>query len=111
MIFANSASQGNSMIAPLSRRDLLASVTAAALAPAFIAPSSAKTPLESTTIQGTEAAKLNALMDTFFEENLEENPESATLLGLDKDANAALKRRLRDESIAGIERAKALNAS
>jgi len=34
-----------------------------------------------------------------------------TLLGLDKGANAGLKRHLRDESLAAIERVKALNAS
>jgi uncharacterized protein (DUF885 family) len=57
-----------------------------------------------------EAAKLNGLMDTFFQENLQQNPESATLLGLDKGSNANLKARLRDESAAGIAAAKALNA-
>jgi len=86
----------------LSRRELLSSAASTALActvlPAFAA--------------GTDsAAPLGALMDTFFQENLNENPESATLLGFDKGANAALKSRLRDETLAGAAHAKALNAS
>ena len=87
----------------LSRRELLSSAASTALVyaalPAFAAePQSA-------------AAELNALMDTFFQENLNESPESATLLGFDKGANAALKSKLRDESRAGVASAKALNAS
>ena len=86
----------------LSRRELLSSAASAALAysvlPAFAAGSDS-------------AARLNALMDTFFQENLNESPESATLLGFDKGANAGLKSKLRDESLAGTAHAKALNAS
>jgi uncharacterized protein (DUF885 family) len=94
------------MTAPLSRRDLLVSSAAAAtVLPAFMVPAFAGAPAQN------EAAKLNTLMDIFFQENLNETPESATLLGLDKGANAGLKARLRDESMAGIERAKTLNAS
>ena len=78
-----------------SRRDLLATsaATAASLAlPPFALPAAA---------EPTAATQLNALMDTFFQENLRMNPESATLLGLDTGANADLKGKLRDESAAG----------
>jgi len=92
----------------LSRRHLLASTAAvvtAAATGAFIPPAfGAET-------GAPAAAQLNALMVTFFEENLRENPEGATLLGLDKGANAGLKGKLRDESAAGLAAAKALNAS
>ena len=89
----------------ISRRDLIASTAAAAALPAFNPLALAQTPVS------TEAAKLNALMDAFFQEDLEENPERATLLGLDKGTDAGLKARLSDESLAGVDRAKALNAS
>jgi uncharacterized protein (DUF885 family) len=86
----------------LNRRELLSSAASAALAysvfPAFAA-------------EPDPAAQLNALMDTFFQENLNANPESATLLGFDKGANAGLKSKLRDETLAGKAHAKALNAS
>ncbi len=55
-------------------------------------------------------ARLSALFDAFFQEGLERNPEQATLLGLDKGANAGLRGRLRDESAAGIAAAKAQTA-
>jgi uncharacterized protein (DUF885 family) len=89
----------------LSRRDLLASAAATATAiavPGFILPVFA---------QESAAAELNKLMDTFFQENLTDNPENATLLGLDKGDHAALKAKLRDDSAAGIAASKALNAS
>jgi uncharacterized protein (DUF885 family) len=57
-----------------------------------------------------EDARLNSLFDAFFQEDLRENPEGATQLGLDTGANADLKSRLRDDSAAGIAAAKALNA-
>jgi uncharacterized protein (DUF885 family) len=86
----------------LSRRDFLSSAASAALAcpvlPAFAAGADPQ-------------AQLNALMDTFFQENLNENPEGATLLGFDKGANGGLKSRLRDESLAGVAKTKALGAS
>jgi uncharacterized protein (DUF885 family) len=89
-----------------SRRDLLAS-TAAATAVAFVLPdfvARADAPASS-------ASQLNVLMDNFFQENLQQNPEGATLLGLDKGSNAGLKSKLRDESAAGIAASNALNAS
>lgn len=60
---------------------------------------------------GAEAAKLNMLFDAFFEENLRLNPETATQLGLDKDKNADLRSKLRDNSSTGIAAAKAANDS
>jgi uncharacterized protein (DUF885 family) len=88
----------------LDRRQLLASTaaTAAALALPKIAFADAANPA---------AAKLNGLMDTFFQENLRESPEQATILGLDKGTNADLKGKLSDESAAGIAAHKTLNES
>jgi len=53
------------------------------------------------------SAQLAALFDAFMRENLERNPEAATQLGLDKDANASLKSRLRDTSAKGRAASKA----
>jgi uncharacterized protein (DUF885 family) len=88
----------------LSRRDVLAS-SASVLALSVVS-ARADAPAPNLT-----AAKLDALMDDFFHENLKDNPESATLLGLDKDANAALKGRLSDFSREGIAARRALNKS
>lgn len=55
-------------------------------------------------------ARLTALLDGFFQEGLEAQPEGATELGLDKGANAALKSRLEDVSSAGMAKARAQNA-
>ena len=53
---------------------------------------------------------LAALFDKLFQDSLRGNPERATLLGLDKGANADLKSKLSDRSAAGRAQAKALNA-
>jgi len=45
--------------------------------------------------------QLAALLDQFVQETLVDSPETATSLGLDKGANAGLKSRLSDASIAG----------
>jgi uncharacterized protein (DUF885 family) len=76
----------------LSRRDLLLSATAAAAMPinAWAQPASA------------EGTRLDALLDAFFQEELQRDPEEATDLGLDTGANAPLKARLKDVSAAGI---------
>jgi uncharacterized protein (DUF885 family) len=84
----------------LNRRELLATTAALALLPKFAI--AAEGPPD------TEAAKLDALMAAFFQENLRNNPESATLLGLDTGANADLRGKLHDESTAGIAASKAL---
>src|SRR5215471_222914 len=88
-----------------TRRDLLASASAAALLPAFRAVAAGVA-----SGAGDEAARLNALMDAFFLEDLKLNPESATLLGLDKGDHADLKSRLSDQSAAGIAARRTLNA-
>ncbi len=51
---------------------------------------------------------LDAMFDVFFQEGLRQRPEQATLLGLDKDANAGLKAKLGDDSAAGLAAAKVL---
>ncbi|HEX4534826.1 MAG TPA: DUF885 family protein, partial [Rhizomicrobium sp.] len=86
----------------LSRRDLLASSAATALA-AYALPFAAHADADA-------ATSLNGLMDAFLQENLRQNPEGATQLGLDKGANADLRGKLRDESAAGIAAGHALNA-
>lgn len=88
----------------LDRRQLLASTaaSAAALALPKIAFADAANPT---------AAKLDGLMDTFFQENLRQSPEMATILGLDKGKNADLKAKLSDQSAAGIAAHKTLNES
>jgi uncharacterized protein (DUF885 family) len=79
----------------LDRRQLLACAAAAGLtSPAFGAPPSTGT---------QEGQRLTALLDAFWAEELQSNPERATELGLDTGANAALKHRLSDVSRAGIE--------
>ena len=53
---------------------------------------------------GGAPAKLTALLDQFFAENLAESPELATSLGLDTGAQAAAKSKLHDASVAGLPR-------
>ena len=89
----------------LSRRHLLATAASAFAAYALMPPLRA---VAAAAASAGEAAKLNALMDTFFQEDLRQRPERATLLGLDTGANADLKGKLRDNSTAGIAADKAL---
>jgi uncharacterized protein (DUF885 family) len=85
----------------INRRDLVAAASAAfALTPFAAARAQTDTP---------EGAKLNALLDGFFQEGLRRNPESATQLGLDTGANADLRHNLADQSAAGIAEARAAN--
>jgi uncharacterized protein (DUF885 family) len=56
-------------------------------------------------------AKLAALFDRFVQENLDLSPLSATSLGLDTGKRAHQRGETDDSSLAGIARAKALNAS
>jgi uncharacterized protein (DUF885 family) len=53
---------------------------------------------------------LASLFDQFFQEGLQQRPEQATQLGLDKGQNAALKARLNDGSTAGRAAGKAQTA-
>jgi uncharacterized protein (DUF885 family) len=79
----------------LDRRQWLAFAAAAGLsAPAFAAPDPAP---------AAEGRRLTALLDAFWDESLQRDPQTATELGLDTGANARLKHRLEDVSQAGIE--------
>jgi uncharacterized protein (DUF885 family) len=55
-------------------------------------------------------ADLNTVMDAMFNEVLDQSPQTATQLGLDKDARAGAKAKLDDVSLAGREQDKALTA-
>ncbi|MBY8821314.1 DUF885 domain-containing protein [Sphingomonas colocasiae] len=82
------------MTTEFSRRDMLAGTTAiGALA---MLPAGARA-------QSGDAAA-NALLDTIAENLLRLNPESATSLGIDKGARAALHSQLMDRSQAGQQR-------
>lgn len=48
-----------------------------------------------------EDAKLTAMLDAFFNESVDESPQQASSLGLDKGPRAALKSQLNDYSAAG----------
>jgi len=54
--------------------------------------------------QAGEDAKLRALLDKIFEQQVAESPERATSLGLDKGARAGLKAQLDDYSAAGRDK-------
>lgn len=79
---------------------------------AFLATSAGAALLAATPAlaQAGEDAKLRALLDRIFEEQVDESPERATGLGLDKGARAAAKAKLDDYSIAGRDRRLAATA-
>src|SRR5688572_3191787 len=86
----------------MDRRAFLATAGAAAIgavAPHAWAQTATKAPAG-----GAEDVKLRAMLDRFFEEQVDESPQQATQLGLDKGARAAMKSKLDDRSLA--ERAK-----
>ena len=85
----------------LNRRELLQSAAAVAVAAAAMPVFAADTPPD---------PALSTLFDTLFQDWLRLNPERATLLGLDKGANADLKGKMGDRSVAGREEVKSLNA-
>jgi uncharacterized protein (DUF885 family) len=87
----------------LSRRSVLKTGAASAAALA-LAPSAWAADM-------TPSAKLNALFDTFVDENLDLSPLFATSLGVDKGARAHEKSEIDDTSLAGIERQQKLTAS
>ncbi|HEX3886680.1 MAG TPA: DUF885 family protein [Phenylobacterium sp.] len=62
-------------------------------------------------IASSPEAQLNKAFDDFFDEALDESPELATSLGLDKGARAAEKSKLSAASLAAVAHRKALNAS
>ena len=83
----------------LDRRQLLASGVAAATlatAPGARAASGG-------------SARLTAMLDAFFQENLQRQPENATQLGLDRGANAGLRFKVEDVSTRGMAAESALN--
>jgi uncharacterized protein (DUF885 family) len=55
-------------------------------------------------VEATADHELRALLDAFFDEDLVERPQSATMWGLDTGAKAVLRTRLNDYSIADRER-------
>ena len=79
----------------MDRRTFLATVGALALAPS----ARAATP---------EDAKLRAVFDRIFEDNLARSPEALTRLGLDKGERAAAKSKLDSASIQALDEDKAL---
>jgi uncharacterized protein (DUF885 family) len=76
----------------MDRRTFIASGTLAALGTA-LAPAASFA-------QGSPDARLNALFQRIFDDTVDQSPEFATGLGLDKGARAALKGRLDDASLA-----------
>ncbi len=83
------------------RRQLLLATVAAVSTPAALAHAEAPSNAD---------AALDGLFDRFMQEGLQQRPENATQLGLDKGDLAPLKSRLSDESAAGRAARKALNA-
>ncbi|QUD87064.1 DUF885 domain-containing protein [Phenylobacterium montanum] len=85
----------------LNRRDFLLSTGAAGLALGVgLEPG-----------QGWAASPLSVLFDGYAEELLQESPQGATALGLDKGPHAALKSKLDDASWAAVEAANARSAA
>ena len=78
----------------MDRRQFLVSGSMAALA--------AGVPVRAQAPSGD--AKLNALFDSTFNQYIDESPEGATQLGLDRGPRAALRRKLDDYSLAGRAR-------
>ena len=84
----------------LNRRDFVLTTAAA----------TALTPALSAHAQTAADANLDTLFETFVQEDLRAHPESATMLGLDKGANADLRDKLSDNSAAGKAAARSLNS-
>ncbi|MCR5874933.1 DUF885 family protein [Phenylobacterium sp. J426] len=85
------------MTTQFDRRSFLATTAGAALAAATPA-------LAQGGAQGSEDARLRAQLDAMFETLVDDSPEFATRLGLDKDRRAGLKAQLDDESLAARDR-------
>ena len=77
----------------MDRRTFVLSGTAAALCLGKVA-------LAQVSAQGSPDARLNALFQRIFDDTVDQSPEFATGLGLDKGARAGLKSRLDDASLA-----------
>ncbi|MEA3052448.1 MAG: hypothetical protein QOG72_1351 [Sphingomonadales bacterium] len=85
----------------MDRRTFIASTGAAALATTLLPETLLAQPRA-----GSGDSALNALFERIFQQNVQNSPEQATSLGLDKGANAALKGRLTPRTLA--ERARQL---
>jgi uncharacterized protein (DUF885 family) len=93
----------------LNRRDLLLTAAASALTsalPTTVRPAAAAPK----PVDLTEAARMNALFDSFVQASLQRQPEEATSLGLDTGALAPLKSKLTDASLAAVAKEKTDNA-
>jgi uncharacterized protein (DUF885 family) len=88
----------------LNRRHLLAAGSAGALAP-LAAPGAVGAQTAVSAPAPGEDTKLRALLDAFFQEQVDDSPQNATSLGLDKGARAHLKHELNDRSAAEKVRA------
>jgi len=89
-----------------TRRDLMLSAAALAMAPVTGALAQPGAPTRS-----AAGAKLDALFAEIMQARLVRHPELATSLGLDKGALAGAKSRLSDASLAGVAADKAQTAS
>jgi uncharacterized protein (DUF885 family) len=90
----------------LDRRSLLKSGAASAALLVVARPD-----LAADAPASTPSAQLNALFDTFVDENLDLSPTFATALGFDKGPRAHQKSELDEASLAAIAKGQALNAS
>lgn len=87
----------------MDRRSFLAASATVALLPLTETPSFAAIAAK----PGSGGAKLNALFEDIFQERVQNNPDLASSLGLDKGANAALKSKFDTDPIK-VGRSKAL---
>jgi uncharacterized protein (DUF885 family) len=78
----------------IDRRQLLAGVAAVGLTPALAQAKGPTSP---------EDVKLDSLLTRQFNDAVDESPETATSLGLDKGARSALRFKLNDRSVARID--------
>ena len=83
----------------LDRRTLLATLAATSALAGIRSPAQALIAKPA-----TEGEKLTALYERLYDRMVDESPEFATALGLDKDKRAPLKAKLDDRSPAGIEK-------
>src|SRR3546814_3417076 len=86
----------------MDRRSFMASAGVVALSASL--PGYSVMAQSGTATAGGEGARLKAMLDRFFYGRLEDSPERATGLGLDKDERAHLRSRLSDYSAAGEAR-------
>ena len=89
----------------LDRRSLLLSLGALATLRGIPAFAESVEPAQPQSAASPADAAANRLLADGAEELLAQYPENATILGIDKDARAALKSRLTDRSAAGVARA------